>query len=626
MEQQTTNSELGVPPASAEPQWGADAPKGARAVFSRIIKEGANVPLFVGQTMVNALRDLGYNHTTSATCEHVDNSFQWGGKDVRLYFHEKGKKGSRKIDVLVMDDGVGMAPNVLRAVTAFGGSMCYDNRETVGKYGMGMKAAALSMGPTLEIYSWQEPGAIYRMILDTVEISNKNTKAVELPEAVLVDTLPPEVREILVQAMAYPKSASEQELFAESDELLIERLGASGTIVYIPDCDRLTYRTGKTLVDHATKEMARIYRRFLKDERSLFINNRRIRPFDPTYRMEEAVHASIADIDEKRSRLVQTWAIPIPVEEDSPVTCKIEVRLFLLPIDKWDQLPRKVLKNDLRVFEDTGVSFVRNGREVYMGPMATITGKGSKDPWWRLEIDFPAALDEAMGVAVNKQGVRLKAYVTDLIKKEIKEELSNVRSRIEQHWSSRATEASKAQVREAEHRANEAEALQSSLLPEPVMDAEYEAQVRELAIGLKRNDETDDEAYDRVRKSKYITDFKYDEDAPFYRVEYKLRKIILRINTAHPFFEGLYKPLAQIAKRSADVRIGGEEDEIEFDAELVKSCADALVTLELMLLSLARTQSEMTWNDQEGTTQRLLDKLRRQWSLNFMNQLNVNVH
>lgn len=625
MEQQI-DAELGMTPVSPETQWGPDAPKGARSVFSRIIKEGANVPLFVGQTMINALRDLGYNNTTSAICEHVDNSFQWRGQDVRLYFHEKGKrKDVRKIDVLVLDNGVGMSPNVLRAVTAFGGSLCYDNRETVGKYGMGMKAAALSMGPVLEIYSWQEPGAIYRMILDTVDLSNKNTNVVQLPEPVLVDTLPPEVREILVQPMAFPKNAVEQEMLAESDEVLMERLGASGTIVYIPDCDRLTHRTAKTLVDHATKEMARIYRRFLKDGRNLFINNRRVRPFDPTYRMEEATHASIAELGEKRSRLVQSWTIPIPVEEESEVTRDITVTLFILPIETWDQLSRKVLKNDLRVFEDTGISFMRNGREVYMGPLAAITGKmGSKDPWWRLEVDFPATLDEAMGVAVNKQGVRLKAYVTDLIKRQIKEELSNVKSRIEQHWSTRATESAKAKAREAEQRANEAESLQSSLLPEPVMTEEYEKQIRELASGLRRNDETDDEAYERVAKSKYITDFKYDEDAPFYRVEYKLRKIILRINTAHPFFEALYKPLAQIAKRSADVRIaGGEDDDVTLDAELVKSCADAVVTLELMLLSLARTQSEMTWNDPEGTTQRMLDKLRRQWSLNLITQLSI---
>src|SRR5580700_271092 len=375
MEQQV-DTDLGMTPVSPETQWGPDAPKGARAVFSRIIKEGANVPLFVGQTMINALRDLGYNNTTSAICEHVDNSFQWRGQDVRLYFHEKGKrKDIRKIDVLVLDNGVGMSPNVLRAVTAFGGSLCYDNRETVGKYGMGMKAAALSMGPTLEIYSWQEPGAIYRMMLDTADISNKSTNVVQLPEPVLVDTLPPELREILVQPMGFPKNANEQELLADSDEVLTERLGASGTIIYIPDCDRLTYRTAKTLVDHATKEMARIYRRFLKDGRNLFINNRRVRPFDPTYRMEEATHASIAELGEKRSRLVQSWTIPIPVEEQSEVTRDITVTLFILPIETWDQLPRKVLKNDLRVFEDTGVSFVRNGREVHMGPLSAITGK-----------------------------------------------------------------------------------------------------------------------------------------------------------------------------------------------------------------------------------------------------------
>lgn len=628
MEQQTMDTELGMTPSSPETQWGADAPKGARAVFSRIIKEGANVPLFLGQTMINALRDLGYNHTTSAVCEHVDNSFQWGSQDVRLYFHEKGKKGARKIDVLVVDNGVGMSPNVLRAVTAFGGSLCYDNRETVGKYGMGMKAAALSMGPALEIYSWQERGAIYRMVLDTKDISNEKVNVVQLPEPQLLDVLPPEVREILVQPMTFPKNASEQELLADGDETLMERLGSSGTIVYIPDCDRLTYRTAKTLVDHATKEMARIYRRFLKDGRNLFINNRRIRPFDPTYRMEEATHASIAELEEKKGRLVQSWTIAIPLEEDSPVTRDITVRLFILPIETWDQLGRKILKNDLRVFEDIGLSFVRNGREVHMGPLATITGKVStRDSWWRLEIDFPAALDEAMGVAVNKQGVRLKAYVTELIKKEIQAELSNVKSRIEQHWSSRATEAAKAKVRAAEQRANEAESLQATVLPEPAMTdderQEYDKQLRALATGLKRSDETDEEVYERIQKSKYITDFRYDDDAPFYRVEHKLRKIILRINTAHPFFDALYKPLAQIAKRSADLRIAGEEDEVALDAELVKSCADALITLELMLLSLARTQSEMTWNDPEGSTQRMLDKLRRQWSLNLMNQLSV---
>ena len=183
-----------------------------------------------------------------------------------------------------------MSPNVLRAVTAFGGSLCYDNRQTIGRYGMGMKAAALSMGPTLEIYSWQEGSGIYCMSLDTEAISNDRSNVVQLPEPNLIDVLPPEIREILVEPMRFPRKSDEQELVAESDEELIDRLGSSGTIIYIPDCDRLTTRSVRTLTEQATKEMARIYRRFLTADCRLYINNRQIQPFDPTYRMENAWH------------------------------------------------------------------------------------------------------------------------------------------------------------------------------------------------------------------------------------------------------------------------------------------------------------------------------------------------
>jgi hypothetical protein len=55
--------------AEFSPQWGDDAPRGGRTVLQRILKDGAAVPLFLGQTLVNSLRDMGYNSTTSALCE-----------------------------------------------------------------------------------------------------------------------------------------------------------------------------------------------------------------------------------------------------------------------------------------------------------------------------------------------------------------------------------------------------------------------------------------------------------------------------------------------------------------------------------------------------------------------------
>ena len=144
-----------------------------------------------------------------------------------------------------------------------------------------------------------------------------------------------------------------------------------------------------------------------------------------------------------------------------------------------------------------------------------------------------------------------------------------------------------------------------------------------MASGLKRNDETDDEAYERVKKSKYITDFKYDEDAPFIVWNTSCGRSSCGSTRRTPSLRPSTNPWRKLPSGLPTCGLPARRMNVTLDTELVKSCADAVVTLELMLLSLARTQSEMTWNDQEGTTQRMLDKLRRQWSLNLMTQLSV---
>src|SRR2546425_9978331 len=151
----TDSSEASVD-AQFEPQWASTSPRGGRTVLNRVLKDGQKVPMFMGQTLVNSLRDLGYNNTTSALCEHVDNAIQWGATEVRIYFHQTGKQPDQRIDILVLDNGKGMAANVLKVATSFGGSMVFDDRAGIGRYGMGMKTAALHICPVLDVYSWQE--------------------------------------------------------------------------------------------------------------------------------------------------------------------------------------------------------------------------------------------------------------------------------------------------------------------------------------------------------------------------------------------------------------------------------------------------------------------------------------
>ncbi len=251
-QQPITDTAQGSEPVTPDlsPHWGVSAPRGGKQVVTRALKDGATVPLFLGQTLINSLRDLGYNSTTSALCEHVDNALQWGATEVRVYFRQSGKQPNQRIDAMVYDNGKGMAPRVLKVAMAFGGSMVYDNRSGIGRYGMGMKAAGLNIARSLDVYSWQEPGAFYSMTLDVDEIGKDRKDMIALPDPELSDTLPSEVTEMFTKPLdGGKKGRDSQDLLADEPHELIEQLGRSGTIVYMPNCDRLAFKTAPTLVD-----------------------------------------------------------------------------------------------------------------------------------------------------------------------------------------------------------------------------------------------------------------------------------------------------------------------------------------------------------------------------------------
>src|SRR5581483_1838573 len=150
------------------------------------------------------------------------------------YFRQSGRRGSLETDILVYDNGRGMPANVLKVAMSFGGSMSYGNRKGIGRFGMGMKTAALSMSPALEVYSWQEPRAFYSMTLDTQAIGRDKRNLVELPDPEFNSVLPEPIVGIFTRPMGFPKDASEQRLLSPQNEEIYDKLGPSGTIVFMP--------------------------------------------------------------------------------------------------------------------------------------------------------------------------------------------------------------------------------------------------------------------------------------------------------------------------------------------------------------------------------------------------------
>ena len=130
--------------------------------------------------------------------------------------------------------------------------------------------------------------------------------------------------------------------------------------------------------------------------------------------------------------------------------------------------------------------------------------------------------------------------------------------------------------------------------------------LRGLALALKREMETDEEAFARVKSSKYLITYRHDSYWPFYHVEHKFGRIVLTVNTAHPFFSKLYEPLLKL---NADA----EEEGSNLEAK------GPVVALELMLFSLARAQTLIS--RENADTERLFETFRRSWSDGYRVQL-----
>ena len=602
-----------VLPAESEPsdtfapRWAADAPRGGRQVLNRALKESAAVPLFLAQTFIQSLRDVGYDSTTSAICEHIDNGIMADATEIRVYIRQTGKKGALKTDVLVYDNGHGMPPNVLKVATSFGGSMVFNNRSGIGRFGMGMKTAGLSMAPAMEIMSWQEPGAVYRTILDTEAIGRDKANLLTVGEPEYLETLSVDVANIFMTPMSFPRDAKEQDILVGSGVDLKEALGKSGTIVYMPECDRLSSATAKTLVEDATKTFGHVYRRKITQGLRIYVNNRLVDVVDPTFSKPTARHTrhpALTEVTTKTSRLVTTRTVSFqPAADMLDNSNRITIKIFALPIREWE-FPRKIL-SEIGVFNDQNISILRNDREVFAGHITKIAKRHSTSAWYRIEIDFSGELDEAFGVAANKQGVRMKGYVIEAIKKAINDDLASIKADIEEVQARRASEKRAKGPSLSEMKASEADIFQADQLDHNLTEdqkVQIEENLRGLAVGLMRENETEEEAFQRVKASRYIIRFHHDKFWPFYDVDHKFGRVILTINTAHPFYTTLYEPLMTYKHV--------EEDE---DAPEVQDQENKLTTvLDLVLLSLARTQSVMGQSNEEAAA--VFEEFRQAWS------------
>lgn len=432
-----------------------------------------------------ATRDSGYKTTALAVAELVDNALQAGAAHVSVEI-VPGEDPEFPLELRVTDDGAGMDARVLSLALTFGGSSRFDDRSSLGRYGMGLPNGALSRARRVEVYSWRR-GVVHYCYLDVDELVEQQRGS--LPPVVEVD-----------RPSFLPRTAN-------------------GTVVRLLRCDRLEYRRASTLAQRLTEDLGRIDRTFLDTRLDLRINDQAVRPVDPLFLDHRGRSAGARQFGD-----VLTYRLSVRESEGT-----VDVRFSELPIERWHVLPADE-KRQLGITNSPPVSVLRAGREMdrgwfFMGAKR----RENYDDWWRCEVRFDPALDELFGITHSKQAISPTQQLLDAVTPDLQPIARALNGRVRQRFElvKVATPLS-----EAERQAARAHALLPTLPRRvdrlaPELEELLEVLASEVAEGRPYH----------LAVSELPT-------TAVFEATVRRGSLLVALNSRHPLYRDLYGPLA----------------------------------------------------------------------------------
>jgi hypothetical protein len=195
--------------------------------------------------MIAALRELGYR-SAPAICDLIDNSIGAGATHIWVTVRSESK--GHIIDV--RDNGVGMSKDRLTEALRFGSDTEQDVR-TLGKYGMGLKTAGLSIAKCIWVMTREKGQQAWEATLD-------------------VDVIEAEGKFVIERRPA--------------TKHVLETVGDQGTLVRLSNVDRLDDTNVTRFTDELRKVIGRVFRHFLKNGLIITLRGKDVEPIDPLLR------------------------------------------------------------------------------------------------------------------------------------------------------------------------------------------------------------------------------------------------------------------------------------------------------------------------------------------------------
>ena len=339
--------------------------------------ENINITPNAGK-LIDSLRYLTYTNET-AIADIVDNSFDAGADNVNILL--------TKDTIIITDDGCGMTPEILKEAIKLG-SDTEKEQECLGRFGMGLVTASISIGRRLAVTSRDlYAEAASKAVLSVDHIKETNSW----------------------EGIAEPVDSKVEEL--------LERLG-HGTVVEISQLDKLKQGLEQSL----SKHLRRVFRNFLVAGKNITLNGTKLTPIDPLNR----------DLDDTVIMLDDD------IELDGE---KIHIVVAHIDTDKSDEAAKYNDSDHLKVSPSTqGFYIVRNNREIADAELLGISSRHPSYNRFRCEINFTSTLDNNFGINFTKNRVEVTQAVQDKISAKVKPLMTLIANQAKRDSEAKASE------------------------------------------------------------------------------------------------------------------------------------------------------------------------------------------
>lgn len=442
--------------------------------------------------LVQSLRHLGYDNY-HAIADLVDNSIDADPENIKIIV--RSRKGEPEI--IVADDGNGMDEETLDQAIRLGSLSEKDPATDLGKFGMGLCTAALSICKQTTVLTKRVDTTLLKAVTDVAVIEREND---------FVSVFEP----------------------ADDDDVVFfeQLLGdsPSGTVVILRDCDHLQNRNLAIFSKILAKNLARIFRYFLASKLNLYVNDTRLMPIDPL-EWERAEHFDDGEITVKIN------------DNGEFVFDVIRVKLAILPDDtaSGEGAIAQSIKSQ-------GFYILRNNRELLDAVTLDFYTKHNDFNRFRAEIHFSGMLDKYMGVNFTKRNVALHQSLTDQLNEYLRGQLRTIRARVK-----RAQQAeTPSDIMEVHESAESEIQRKSKLLLTPKAPKEVRgvtSERPEKAITDKPGPEHHHrEPGEKRQPGGFTANCKFEtasmgEAGVIYEADQRGRTVIVRWNSDHPFYK-----------------------------------------------------------------------------------------